>query len=138
MEQIRKLFLGRVNRTQWIIGTLAVSLPPTVFLATIAQLDSPNINSVFFLIAALLLIPAFALSVSLQVRRMHDINRGGLYVLLAFIPLVNLFYLYLLLHEGDASTNSYGDLTTQRHFISMVFNTGTKNAMENDTKFTGA
>ncbi len=125
MGKIKRLFCGRVGRVQWILGVLAVSLPPSIFLATIAQLDNPTIDAVFPLIAALLLVPAFVLSISLHVRRMHDTNRSGLYFFLSFVPLANLYYLYLLLRKGDVDANSYGEPTTQRGIYSMILNTET-------------
>jgi len=122
MKHISALFKGRVNRGQWILGILAVSLPPSIFLAFIAQLDNQTINDIFPLIVGLLLISAFTLSISLLVRRLHDTNRSGVYFILAFIPLANLYCLYLLLCEGDADINSYGKPPTQRDIVSMVFN----------------
>lgn len=122
MNYINALFRGRVNRGQWILGLLAVSLPPSIFLAFIAQLDSQTINDIFPLIAGLLLIPAFTISISLHVRRMHDTNRSGMYFFLLFIPLVNLYCLYLLLCEGDKEANPYGKPPTQRGIVSVVFN----------------
>src|SRR3989344_5170992 len=123
MEQIKRLFRERVNRAQWILGILVVSLSPSVFLAIIAQFDNQTVNAIFPFIAGLLLIPAFALSISLHVRRMHDTNRNGLYIILAFIPFVNFYYLYLLFKRGDESADAYGELPKRRGVISVILNT---------------
>lgn len=43
------------------------------------------------------------------VRRLHDINMSGWYLLLSMIPIVNIFLgLMLLFKQGDDSTNNYG------------------------------
>ena len=53
----------------------------------------------------LLLLPSLAVGV----RRMHDIGKSGLFVLLAFIPLVNLFFLYLCILESQPGANKWGE-----------------------------
>lgn len=57
------------------------------------------------LLGLLLLLPSLAVGV----RRMHDIGKSGLFVLLAFIPLVNLFFLYLCILESQPSANKWGE-----------------------------
>jgi len=126
MKKIQDLFLGRVNCIQWLLGILALSLPPSIMLAVIAQLVEPEtdvIATAFPFIAGLLLIPAFVLSISLHIRRMHDINLNGFYLILAFIPLINLYYLYLLLKKGDEGINTYGEPPKKSRILSVVFNT---------------
>lgn len=51
----------------------------------------------------------FLPSLAVGVRRMHDIGKSGLFVLLAFIPLVNLFFLYLCILEGQPGANKWGE-----------------------------
>lgn len=53
----------------------------------------------------------FLPSLAVGVRRMHDIGKSGLFVLLAFIPLVNLFYLYLCILESQPGANKWGEAT---------------------------
>lgn len=53
----------------------------------------------------LILLPAFSLSV----RRMHDINRSGWYILLGLIPIVGpLTLLYFKCRAGDIDENNFG------------------------------
>ncbi|MBO5676531.1 MAG: DUF805 domain-containing protein [Bacteroidaceae bacterium] len=59
------------------------------------------------LLSILLFLPALAVGV----RRMHDIGKSGLFVLLALIPVVNLFYLYLCILESQPGANKWGEAT---------------------------
>ena len=56
------------------------------------------------LIGLILAIPNLAVSV----RRLHDTNRGGAWLLLHFVPLGPLFLLIWSLEEGNRATNDYG------------------------------
>ena len=50
------------------------------------------------------------LGFSLQVRRLHDLNRSGLWVLISHIPYVYcLLMLYLLCAKGTIGANEYGE-----------------------------
>ena len=45
----------------------------------------------------------------LMIRRLHDVDLSGYFVLLNFIPLVNLgLFLYLLVKKGTPAENNYG------------------------------
>ena len=50
----------------------------------------------------------FLPSLAVAARRMHDIGKSGLFVLLAFIPVVNLFFLYLCCVESQPGANKWG------------------------------
>lgn len=69
--------------------------------------------------AAVLVIIGFALvilyslftlipSLAVAVRRLHDTNKSGAYLLLGFIPLAGFVLLAFYIVEGDAHDNSYG------------------------------
>ena len=52
----------------------------------------------------------FVFSISLSVRRLHDIEKSGWYILLHAIPLVNIiFAFWLLFKTSDVQTNQYGE-----------------------------
>lgn len=52
----------------------------------------------------------FLPSLAVAARRMHDIGKSGLFVLLAFIPVVNLFFLYLCCVESQPGANKWGEV----------------------------
>ena len=56
------------------------------------------------------LIPA---SITLVVRRLHDLGKSGWWFLIGIIPLVGAIYLiYLFVQEGDSGENMYGSVPT--------------------------
>jgi uncharacterized membrane protein YhaH (DUF805 family) len=65
-----------------------------------------NVNGgiLTIIFALLVLIPGIAVSV----RRMHDLDKSGWMVLLALVPLVNFYYLYLLVQPGTPGSNRFG------------------------------
>ena len=50
------------------------------------------------------LIPGLAAAI----RRLHDGNKSGWFLLLSFIPIVNFYFLYLLIARGTPGTNRFG------------------------------
>jgi uncharacterized membrane protein YhaH (DUF805 family) len=50
------------------------------------------------------LVPGIAVSV----RRLHDTDRSGWWLLLALVPLVGLVLIWFMAQEGNAGTNRYG------------------------------
>lgn len=59
--------------------------------------------------AALIMSPIIISCYMLMIRRLHDVDLSGYFVLLNFIPLANLgLFLYLLVKKGTPAENSYG------------------------------
>ena len=51
-----------------------------------------------------------AANIMMGVRRLHDLDKSGWWMLLLIVPLVNLFFcLYLLFFKGTEGPNEYGD-----------------------------
>lgn len=46
--------------------------------------------------------------ISAGVRRLHDTDRSGWFYLIALVPLVNLYLLYVLATKGTAGANRFG------------------------------
>ncbi len=93
---------GRFSRSQFALFYLGPLLI-TAVLSLILQV---------FPLLAIIAIPWFLFQVYLViiagVRRLHDLNRSGWYLLLAFIPLVNLvIILYLLFAPGKVEGNRW-------------------------------
>lgn len=72
-----------------------------------------NIDTVLFTYAALTaytlvtFLPAF----TMQVKRLHDINKSGMWILLCLIPFIGcIILLVLLCKDGDKTANNYGEL----------------------------
>ena len=86
-------FSGRASRSEYwwfALLSLIVGLIPFVQI-----------------LALLFLSPSLAVAV----RRMHDIGKSGWFVLLVFFPILNLFFLYLCILEGQPGANKWGEAT---------------------------
>lgn len=108
-------FMGRAARSEYWWFALFIFLV-SVPLAAVDQLlvspalgfesfdeNSPQIVSGLFSLAMLL--P----SISVAVRRMHDLNKSGWWVLIILVPLIGfLFMLYWFVQRGTEGANDYG------------------------------
>ena len=94
------VFEGRASRSEYWWFQLIVS--PSYFISIILE----NEIGYFFLgITLFTLIPA----ISAGVRRLHDTNRSGFFLLISFIPFVGgLVLLFFLIPEGTKGKNRFG------------------------------
>ena len=99
---IKKYFVfeGRASRSEYWWFQLIVS--PSYLISTIIE----NEIGYFFLgITLFTLIPA----ISAGVRRLHDTNRSGFFLLISFIPFIGgLVLLFFLIPEGTKGKNRFG------------------------------
>ena len=71
------------------------------------------LGSLFNLVSFAYTCAVFLPSVGIAVRRLHDINKSGWFLLLPFIPIIGLVYIiYLLAKPGDVGDNQYGSPTS--------------------------
>ena len=97
-------FEGRARRKQYwmfVAFNIAVSIVISIVIGMISDTLASGISGLYSLA---LLLPGLGLAV----RRLHDTGRSGWFLLLVFIPLVNLILLYFMVIEGDAGPNEYG------------------------------
>lgn len=90
-------FEGRINRAPYIkIELLALVVASCVSLTGI--------------LATVALIAFMALHYSLSVRRLHDLDRSGLFAVLFVVPVIGfLLLIYLLVAKGTPGPNRYGE-----------------------------
>lgn len=95
-------FSGRASRSEYWWFVLASLL----VIIVAAVIDGATGSVVVTLLAYLfIIIPGLAVSV----RRLHDTNRSGWYLLLNFIPLVGTILLFIWsVTPGDKKANQYG------------------------------
>ena len=99
---IKKYFVfeGRASRSEYWWFQLIVS--PSYFISTFFEND---IAYIFLGITLFTLIPA----ISAGVRRLHDTNRSGFFLLISFIPFIGgLILLFFLIPEGTKGKNRFG------------------------------
>jgi uncharacterized membrane protein YhaH (DUF805 family) len=105
------VFSGRARRSEYwwaVLFLVAVSLPialidTVVFFDTIAQTGSGPLSILFLLV---ILLP----SISLLVRRFHDVGLSGWLVLLTFIPFAGaVFALVVAVLDSQRGANRFGE-----------------------------
>ncbi|MCX6829657.1 MAG: oligopeptide:H+ symporter [candidate division Zixibacteria bacterium] len=109
-QSITKLyfsFSGRINRVKFwlhIVLVLILAFAMVFLIFFMAARDQGVIVGYIIAIPAVLW-PALALNV----KRCHDRGRSGAYALLAFIPFVNIWYIFDIgFQRGTIGTNDYG------------------------------
>ncbi|MGE8291182.1 MAG: DUF805 domain-containing protein [Sphingobacterium sp.] len=95
-------FNGRARRKEYWMFFLANVLIGVVFGIL------GRITSVFTFVSGLISLALLIPSIAVAVRRLHDTNKSGWFLLLALIPFVNFYLIYLLIIEGDKGSNEYG------------------------------
>ena len=94
------VFEGRASRSEYWWFQLIVS--PSYLISTILENE---IGYLFLGITLFTLIPA----ISAGVRRLHDTNRSGFFLLISFIPFIGgLVLLFFLIPEGTKGKNRFG------------------------------
>jgi uncharacterized membrane protein YhaH (DUF805 family) len=121
-----RFYQGRLGRKYWIFGNIFWFFILIIFIAIGALLLTSNNNNSdlftwFFLVAIIIF---YYLTLSLSVRRFHDMDQTGWMVLTFVIPLVNLIMLvYMLITEGAKEENKYGSpLPRNKGFFDTILN----------------
>lgn len=100
MEQIAKLFEGRVSRKSYQLAFLVLFV-----FGIVVGIVLKHESGLRGLISLLMMPIGFGLAS----RRWHDIGKSGWWSLVFLIPLVNLVAMvYLLLVQGNKGKNAYG------------------------------
>lgn len=98
-------FSGRANRSEYWYFVLA-SFLLAIIMNVIAAILPDSIGWILPLLLNLaLLLP----SIAVAIRRLHDINKSGWFLLLCLIPLVGLYLIYLLAQPSDSGSNNHGE-----------------------------
>jgi uncharacterized membrane protein YhaH (DUF805 family) len=122
-----KLFEGRISRGHFWLGCLVYSgvwilLPYLVSLLHDALPKSNMIDAVLILPVAIAMLFGALLFVSLIIRRLHDTNKSGLYILVIGLPFVGqLVLFYFLIQKGDSKTNHFGTPTSKVTLLRDIF-----------------
>jgi len=94
-------FNGRARRSEYWYFVLFNTLVAIVAAIIDSVIGFPIVYLVYALAS---IIP----SIAVAVRRMHDTNKSGWYLLLSLIPLVGLIVIYFLVMDSDEGENKYG------------------------------
>lgn len=98
-------FSGRSSRSEywwWMLAGILFQIICTI----IAVLGNVGVAAIF---PILLVLP----TTTMIVRRLHDFEKSGWWLLIVLIPLIGILYLiYLFIQEGDMNENMYGSVPT--------------------------
>ena len=98
-------FSSRSSRSEywwWMLAGILFQIICTI----IAVLGNVGVAAIF---PILLVLP----TTTMIVRRLHDFEKSGWWLLIVLIPLIGILYLiYLFIQEGDMNENIYGRVPT--------------------------
>lgn len=103
-------FDGRARRKEFWMFALGYALIYIAFFVVAAILSAIS-STLGMLVYGLLSLASLALLIpylAVAVRRLHDTGNPTWYIVFTFIPLVNLYFLYLMIKEGDVGPNEFG------------------------------
>ncbi len=103
---------GRASRSEywfWVLGGNIFQMTMIIGSIILAIVEVPVLPALMML-APILLVPG---SITLVVRRLHDVGMSGWMWFVALVPLIGAIYLiYLFVQEGDMGENAYGAVPT--------------------------
>ena len=103
---------GRASRSEywfWVLGGVIFQMTMVIGSIVLAVMEVPVLPGLMIL-APILLVPG---SITLVVRRIHDVGMSGWMWFVALVPVIGEIYLiYLFVQEGDFGENAYGAVPT--------------------------
>jgi uncharacterized membrane protein YhaH (DUF805 family) len=101
-------FSGRAGRREYWMFFLVYIL--IYFGLAILTAIMPNmLAKLLGLVTVVFAVGLFIPSVAVGVRRLHDTDHSGWWMLLMIVPLAGLYILYLLIIEGTNGANRFGE-----------------------------
>ncbi|MBR4903204.1 MAG: DUF805 domain-containing protein [Selenomonadaceae bacterium] len=115
MDILEKIYTteGRLNRGQYIKYMILLAIMGgvgTFVTSSMATFLTGNPEGMLVkLVTAAWGIAAVAGNIMLMIRRLHDLNKSGYFVLVALIPVIGfIFSIYLFCAPGQVGWNQYG------------------------------
>ena len=96
-------FQGRAGKGEYWWFVLSVIVLEVIIAAL------TKASSIFGIIGVLVYLALLLPGLAVAVRRLHDTDRSGAWILITFIPLIgSIWLLILLLQKGNVEANRYG------------------------------
>lgn len=118
----RKLDVGRIARLQYFFASILMCVLGLAFIAlfvaggTLLSREAGGIVSIVFIV--LIYIVMLIFGVCLGIRRLHDMNMSGWWILVLVIPGVGtIFGLFMLFMPGTKAPNKYGNIPDSKRSI---------------------
>ena len=104
-------FEGRARRREYWMFTLMylIVYVALAIVGGILSIISSTLGSLVFGLIGLASLAVLIPSIAVTVRRLHDVDKSGWFILVSLIPVIGGFYLlYLTIIEGTKGDNQYG------------------------------
>ncbi len=99
-------FKGRARRSEYWFATLFLVLVGTPIALLSLDINTMTYGPLYWIYSLAILLPSLAISV----RRLHDTNKSGWFILLGLIPVVGAIVLLVFtVMDSDAGPNKYGN-----------------------------
>ena len=99
---------GRATRSEFWYWTLFVILVSVFTLIIDVSLLGSSIDDEFTPLNSIWSLAVFIPGITVTVRRFHDVNRSGWWILIIFTVIGIIPYFYWLVKGSDATENSFG------------------------------
>ena len=114
LEVLKKyaVFSGRASRTEYWTFTVCncvVSLGVALIDGVVGRQSAFGNAQAGVGLSLFYLLAIFIPSIAVTVRRFHDIDRTGWWMLFSVVPLANVITMVFLLQDGTSGTNRFGD-----------------------------
>lgn len=123
----RNLFSGRLGRKNYAIAILLTGCCTAIIGSTQYSLSEAAYSLAFFVVV----LPLWIFSLALSIRRVHDMGRSGVWLLLFIpsflLPPVTVFLLVQMLATTELGTNKYGVPVKEVKFLDAILNTKVPN-----------
>lgn len=106
-------FSGRVRRSEYwffVLANIIITVSFLVLTTFISVLTrSISIGGFFNILMLLYLLASIVPHISVTVRRLHDIGRGGEWYFISFVPFIGgIWMLILMCTDGNLGSNEFG------------------------------
>lgn len=102
-------FNGRANKTefwQFVLVYILISIGLTLLMSIFARVGI--LRMLFWLINLIVMLALIIPSIAVSVRRMHDIGKGGGWVLINLIPLIGfIWFIVLAIQDSEPGPNRF-------------------------------
>lgn len=103
-------FNGRASRSEYWMFTLintVIMLVPYIIAMSLAQ-SSMETAGMIMIVVGIYSLAVLLPSIAVAVRRLHDTDRSGWWVLIGLVPLVGLVLIIFLVMKGTDGDNRFG------------------------------
>ena len=104
-------FKGRANRPEFWYFNLFSTIISFIFLLIDTQVLGTSMSETG-LIGGIYTLISIIPSLSVTIRRLHDVNKSGWNYLWVFTIIASPYWLYLVIKKGNDGPNNYGEAST--------------------------